>query len=77
MTAAEMSRYIGRKGTIRGAGDLKFEIEVVDVKQRWGIVRFEVRPIAGFGRAWVEQVEFPPTPKYTNNLTFDEIVGRG
>jgi hypothetical protein len=60
MTAAEMARFIGRTGFIScTGGGLKVEVVVTDVTERWGSVRYQVRPVAGWGRAWVQDVEFP------------------
>lgn len=61
MTTAQMSVYIGKKGTmpVGPASELQVEVWVTDVKERWGVVRYQVRPVAGWGRLWVEKVNFP------------------
>lgn len=66
MTTAEMNTFIGKKGHISMGkdGELKIEVWVTDVKERWGTVRYQVRPVAGYGRLWVEQVEFSFKPGY-------------
>lgn len=71
MTAVEMSKYIGRSGFV-AYGDLKYEVTVTDVKERWGKLRFEVRPLAGFGRSWVESVEFQQQPA----VSISEVLER-
>ena len=61
MTASEMSLYVGKKGHVPMGknGELQVEVHVTDVKEQWGIIRYQVRPVAGFGRLWVERVSFP------------------
>lgn len=61
MTAQEMGYYIGKKAHISVGknGELQVEVWVTDVKERWGVVRYQVRPVTGFGRLWVEAITFP------------------
>ena len=65
MTAHEMAYYIGKKGHISlgEVGNIPVEVWVVDVKESWGTLRFLVRPVAGFGRQWVESITFPKHAK--------------
>lgn len=72
MTYQDMAKYVGRRGTIAGSGSLEFEVEVTDVKQQWGITRFQVKPVSGFGRSWVENVKFTPI----QTITVREILDR-
>jgi hypothetical protein len=60
MTTLEMNSFIGRKGHIPlgKVGEVMIEVTVVDVKERWGSIRYMVRPVAGYGRVWVEFVQF-------------------
>lgn len=61
MTAQEMSYYVGKKAHIGvgKAGELQVEVWITDMEERWGVVRYQVRPVTGFGRLWVESVTFP------------------
>ena len=56
-TVKEMAECIGKEGSIYN-GTLRIKVRVVDVKQSYGKQRWEVEPVAGSGRAWVESVEF-------------------
>lgn len=71
MTAAEMAKYIGKRATVSGSGTTKFEVEIVDVKERWGILRFLVTPVAGSGESWVEHVNM-----MNERITTEEILER-
>lgn len=50
-----IEKYVGKKGTI-DAGGLKVEVEILDVKLAWGKERYEVQPVAGSGKVWVESI---------------------
>ena len=53
MTAAAMMALVGRRGSLRVAGSaLRFDVEVLDVRQRFGGLDYLVRPVAGSGDAW-------------------------
>lgn len=60
MTTSEMAHMIGRRGLMpaNAAGDIACEIEVVDVKQAYGVLRFRVRPVAGRGETWIDAARF-------------------
>jgi len=53
-----MTLFLGKKALLSVGADneLKVEVWITDVKERWGVVRYQVRPVAGFGRKWVEQL---------------------
>lgn len=57
MTTIELARFIGRRGLLSCDG-MMVEVVVTDVKERWGITRYLVEPVAGFGGRWVEQIKF-------------------
>lgn len=54
MSAAAMMALVGRRGSLRVAGSLRlrFDVEVLDVRQRFGGLDYLVRPVAGSGEAW-------------------------
>lgn len=52
-TAKRMAVAIGTKGTILLEG-LAVAVEVVDMRQRWGVTDALIRPINGHGEKWVE-----------------------
>jgi len=52
---ALIDKYVGKKGTI-SAGGLTIEVEILDVKLAWGQERYEVQPVAGSGKVWVESI---------------------
>lgn len=60
MTTAEMSKFIGRCALLPfgSNNEVQIEVMVVDVKEQWGILRYQVRPVAGFGTIWVERLNF-------------------
>ncbi len=55
MKLSDYMKYIGKVAELRAVTGLVFQVEVLDVKQAYGNVRFEVVPVAGSGRAWVSQ----------------------
>lgn len=55
MDYAKVAKTIGKQGTIE-MGGLKIEVEVINYKQAYGKDRWEVKPIAGTGTIWVENV---------------------
>lgn len=55
MTTVEMAQYVGKKGFLP-IGGLKVDIEILDVNEQWGRLRFLVRPLAGEGQVWTEGV---------------------
>jgi hypothetical protein len=53
MTVRNMAQEIGKHATLRVAGTrLTFEVQVLDVRQRYGTTDYLVRPIAGIGEQW-------------------------
>lgn len=55
MDYARVAKTIGKRGTIE-MGGLLVEVEVINYKQAYGKDRWEVNPIAGSGKIWVENV---------------------
>ena len=53
MTTAQMNAAIGQR-VQWCVGDVLVDCTVTDVKQVWGNVRFQIEPVAGTGRQWVE-----------------------
>jgi hypothetical protein len=53
ITARELAAAIGRRGSLRVAGSrLRFDVEVLDVRERFGSLDYLVRPVAGAGETW-------------------------
>lgn len=53
MKASELVRFIGRTGWLRVAGSpLRFRVEVLDVRERFGGIDYLLRAVAGEGEAW-------------------------
>ena len=50
-----VSEYVGKKGYVYLEG-LKVEVEILDVKNSYGNTRFLIKPVAGEGEVWKEQV---------------------
>lgn len=53
MTGQEIVRVIGEKGFLYVEETLTIQVTVLDVKQAYGQLRYEVSPVAGTGRKWV------------------------
>lgn len=62
MTVKEQMAYIGQTGTVVLKG-LVVQVEVMDIKSEFGLVRYLVKPVAGSGEVWIENVEFPKKTK--------------
>ena len=58
MNATKMAEMIGRAGVISGPGDMRIEVSVIDAKTTYGRVRYQVRPAAGHGSAWIDSSSF-------------------
>ncbi len=54
MTAKAMAEIIGRKGSLRVVDDMHVNVEVTDVRSRYGRTDYQIIPEAGSGRTWVE-----------------------
>ena len=54
MSVSQMAKLIGQTGSIFGSGDMMFKVEIVDVKTAYGKIRYEIKPLAGRGTAWIE-----------------------
>ena len=53
MKASELVKFIGRTGWLRVAGSpLRFRVEVLDVRERFGGIDYLLRAVAGEGEAW-------------------------
>ncbi len=48
-----LNKWVNRKVDIN-LGGLLVSVVIMDVKERWGRVRFLVSPVAGKGTIWVE-----------------------
>lgn len=56
MDYARVAKTIGKRGYVQ-FGTLEIEVEVVNYKQSYGKDRWQVKPVAGKGEAWVEEVK--------------------
>ena len=57
MTARDMAALIGRTGVVR-TGPFQVRVTVLDVKQAYGEMHYQVRPLEGSGVAWVTGATF-------------------
>ena len=53
MTAAEMTQLLGQTLLHPDGKGLWFDVTVVDVRTRYGIVDVKVQPVKGQGARWV------------------------
>lgn len=61
MTIRELAGKLGKRATYHPpCGGITFEVEVEDVKEQWGRVRYLVRPVAGSGATWTEAITEKP-----------------
>jgi hypothetical protein len=51
-----INEYVGKEAVVV-LGGLDVKVNIVDVKFSWGNKRFQVEPVYGNGRVWVERVE--------------------
>jgi hypothetical protein len=51
----ELMEAVGKKGLVYLEG-LKVEVEILDVKNSYGNTRYLIKPVAGTGEVWKEQV---------------------
>lgn len=66
MTAKELASIVGRVGEFATeSGRMRIHVRVVDVRIRYGITDYLVRPVGGIGEAWVlaERVKLEPSVK--------------
>lgn len=52
MTAAEMAKLIGKLGSLR-LENLTIQVEVIDVRTRWGYTDVAIKPVHGIGQMWI------------------------
>lgn len=50
-----IEKYVGKNATV-SAGGMRVEVTITDVKISWGKERYEITPVAGSGKIWVESV---------------------
>lgn len=56
MSYLEKATIIGKIGTIGLMNGLTIEVKVLDYKNSYGKDRWQVEPVAGSGKIWVEWV---------------------
>jgi hypothetical protein len=54
MTAAEMTKVIGRTGSVYFRGECSVFVRIVDAKVSYGTLRYQVEPVAGTGCVWID-----------------------
>ena len=61
-TVNEMKNLIGCRVRWRPNPELNFivEVEVIDVRQRFGTIDCLIKPVAGTGEAWVNRFKLMP-----------------
>lgn len=59
MTANELGRMVGQRGTINvSPGSMRMAVIVLDAKTTYGEDRLLVMPVAGTGQVWVAAFRF-------------------
>ena len=58
-----MIKNIGRTGTVHFRGDCYVTVLITDAKTAYGALRFEVEPLAGLGRVWIDAASIEITPE--------------
>lgn len=53
LTTSVLSGYLGKVGTV-WVGNMKVNVKVVDVKQSYGCLRYQVSPVDGSGATWMD-----------------------
>lgn len=53
MTHSEVAKLIGRRGCIIVNGSMRVAVEIIDVKQAYGNLRYLVKPCDGVGNCWI------------------------
>lgn len=51
-----IEQYVGKVGQIV-TGALIVDVNILDVKQAYGNIRYKVTPVSGSGEVWVENVK--------------------
>ena len=57
-TAKEMAKAIGLTGSLEGCSGMSFHVTVIDVRQVFDRVDLRVKPVKGYGQAWVAASRF-------------------
>lgn len=59
MTTANLAALLGARAHLPIGEGVMVEVYIADVKERWGRLRYLIRPVAGYGTKWVENLEVP------------------
>jgi hypothetical protein len=52
-TAQELGQNIGKHATLTlPSSPLRFRVEIIDARKRYGNTDYKVRPVAGIGETW-------------------------
>ena len=52
MTMNDLIKMVGKTGQVRENG-LVFDVQIKDVKQAYGVLRYLVTPVRGYGQTWM------------------------
>ena len=55
----KIDKYVGKKAFISCLNAIKVEVTIMDIKERWGRLRYLVSPTSGDGSVWVESLSIP------------------
>lgn len=55
MTAKELMKQIGKDAVYHEELGLKVKVKILDARQQFGRVDYQVMPLAGEGDAWVSE----------------------
>lgn len=54
MTALSKAALVGATALLRYNDGLSFPVTILDVKESYGALRFQVAPVGGIGETWVD-----------------------
>ncbi len=58
-----IEQYVGKHAYVY-AGGMQVEVIVLDLKQSWGKLRYQISPISGSGDIWVENLSLKTEEAY-------------
>lgn len=52
-SAQELGQHIGKQATLTlPSSPLRFRVEIIDARKRYGNLDYKVKPVAGVGETW-------------------------
>ena len=70
-----IEKYVGKKALINCLDAIMVEVTIMDVKERWGRVRYLVSPTVGNGSVWIEHLRIPDLDVQEKEIT--TVLKRG